>query len=162
MATVGAQTAYATDITAVQRVYYHQRRSFWYSWMLVMSTQLIGFSIGGIARRFLVAPASMSKLMNLGFKSNGAYQLSVWPNTLVSCALFNTLHSQSYAGIGEHEGMPREKYFTYAFIAAVVWCKFFQLALLLLVSQLPRYRAGVFVRGVKVSLHRNSLIQSVF
>ena len=31
------------------------------NWMLVMSTQLIGFSIGGIARRFLVAPPSMSR-----------------------------------------------------------------------------------------------------
>ena len=28
--------------------------------MLVMSTQLIGFSIGGICRRFLVNPPSMS------------------------------------------------------------------------------------------------------
>jgi hypothetical protein len=30
-------------------------------WMLVMSTQLIGFSLGGIMRRFLVLPPSMSK-----------------------------------------------------------------------------------------------------
>jgi len=80
MASVGAQSAYATDIIAVQRVYYHQRWSFLCkrsrfnsfpsflngdhfdldNWMLVMSTQLIGFSIGGVARRFLVAPPSMS------------------------------------------------------------------------------------------------------
>ncbi|KAF8154812.1 small oligopeptide transporter [Crassisporium funariophilum] len=104
MASVGAQSAYATDIVAVQRVYYHQAWSFGYNWMLVMSTQLIGFSIGGIARRFLVAPPSM-----------------IWPNTLVSCALFNTLHSQTYAGIGPHDGLSRERYFLYAFVAAVVW-----------------------------------------
>lgn len=104
MASVGAQTAYATDIFAVQRVYYNQYWSFAYQWMLVMSTQLIGFSIGGIARRFLVAPPSM-----------------IWPNALVSCALFNTLHSQSYAGIGRHEGISRERFFTYALTAAVVW-----------------------------------------
>ena len=30
-------------------------------WMLVMSTQLLGFSIGGILRRFLVQPPSMSE-----------------------------------------------------------------------------------------------------
>ena len=85
MATVGADSAYATDVVAVQQVYYHQnwgflckrspfdfRESFlnedhFYldSWMLVMSTQLMGFSIGGIARRFLVAPPSMS--MSLTF-----------------------------------------------------------------------------------------------
>lgn len=49
-----------TDIIAVQRVYYNQSFSFGYQWMLVMSTQLIGFSIGGLSRRFLVAPPSMS------------------------------------------------------------------------------------------------------
>ncbi|KAF8811268.1 small oligopeptide transporter [Phlegmacium glaucopus] len=104
MASVGAQSAYAVDIVAVQRFIYHQTWSFLYNWMLVMSTQLIGFSIGGVARRFLVAPPSM-----------------IWPNSLVSCALFNTLHSQTYAGIGTHDGPTREQYFLYAFIAAVIW-----------------------------------------
>ncbi|KAF8874423.1 OPT oligopeptide transporter protein-domain-containing protein [Infundibulicybe gibba] len=104
MAGVGAQSAYATDVIAVQRVFYHQSNSFAYQWMLVMSTQLIGFSIGGIARRFLVNPPSM-----------------IWPNTLVACALFNTLHSQSYAGVGQHEGISRERYFVYAFAGAAVW-----------------------------------------
>lgn len=85
MATVGAGSAYATDIIAVQSVYYQQHWSFLCkrlpfdlpqcflnekhfcldNWMLVMSTQLMGFSIGGIARRFLVAPPSMS--MSLTF-----------------------------------------------------------------------------------------------
>ncbi|KIK00651.1 hypothetical protein K443DRAFT_7500 [Laccaria amethystina LaAM-08-1] len=104
MASVGATSAYATDIIAVQRVYYGQSWNFSYQWLLVMSSQLIGFSIGGIARRFLVAPPSM-----------------IWPNALVSCALFNTLHSQTYVGIGEHDGISRERYFIYAFGAAVLW-----------------------------------------
>ncbi len=51
-----------TDIIAVQRVYYNQNWSFVYQWMLVMSTQLIGFSIGGVNRRFLVDSPSMSML----------------------------------------------------------------------------------------------------
>ncbi|KAL1705633.1 OPT oligopeptide transporter protein-domain-containing protein [Schizophyllum commune] len=104
MATVGAETAYATDIVAVQRVYYNQVWPFAYQWMLVMSTQLIGFSIGGVARRFLVAPPSM-----------------IWPNTLVSCALFNTLHSQSYAGVGQYGGISRERFFAFALGGAFVW-----------------------------------------
>lgn len=80
MASVGGRYAYAvraylcaehwvvltvrsqTDIVAVQHVYYNQSYSFLYQWMLVMSTQLIGFSIGGICRAFLVAPPSMSEL----------------------------------------------------------------------------------------------------
>ncbi|KAH8823463.1 small oligopeptide transporter, partial [Flagelloscypha sp. PMI_526] len=104
MATVGAVSAYATDIIAVQAVYYNQHWSFGYQWMLVVSTQLIGFSVGGIAKRFLVNPPSM-----------------IWPNTLVSCALFNTLHSQSYVGIGEREGMGRERFFYLGFLAAFLW-----------------------------------------
>ena len=88
MATVGSTSAYAvrvesnplslgfllmtaliqTDVLAVQRVYYGQNWSFLYQWMLVISTQLIGFSLGGIVKRFLVSPPSMSKLLSLSCK----------------------------------------------------------------------------------------------
>ncbi|KAI0688500.1 OPT oligopeptide transporter [Cytidiella melzeri] len=104
MATVGYQSAYATDIVAVQRVFYNQTYNFSYQWLLVMSTQLIGFSIGGIARRFLVQPPSM-----------------IWPTNLVTCTLFNTLHSQQYAGIGNRGGISRERFFTYGFICSFSW-----------------------------------------
>ncbi|KAN0078370.1 OPT oligopeptide transporter domain containing protein [Tylopilus felleus] len=104
MSTVGSGSAYATDIVAVQRVYYSQTYNFSYQWMLVMSTQLLGFSIGGILRRFLVQPPSM-----------------IWPANLVSCALFNTLHSQSYAGMGTRGGISRERFFLYAWAAGMIW-----------------------------------------
>jgi len=104
MATVGIGSAYATDIIAVQRVYYNQVYNFSYQWLVVMSTQLIGFSIGGVLRRFLVQPPSM-----------------IWPINLVSCALFNTLHSQQYAGIGSYGGISRERFFTYVFTGSFLW-----------------------------------------
>ncbi|KAH0835722.1 OPT oligopeptide transporter [Lanmaoa asiatica] len=104
MSTVGGGSAYATDIVAVQRVYYNQTYNFSYQWMLVMSTQLLGFSIGGILRRFLVQPPSM-----------------IWPVNLVTCALFNTLHSKSYVGMGTRGGISRERFFLYAWIAGVCW-----------------------------------------
>jgi OPT family small oligopeptide transporter len=104
MASVGATSAYATDIVAVQRVYYNQIYNFSYQWMVVMSTQLIGFSIGGIARRFLVQPPSM-----------------IWPANLVTCALFNTLHAQQYAGMGKRGGISRERFFLYCFIGSTSW-----------------------------------------
>ncbi|CAL1707442.1 unnamed protein product [Somion occarium] len=107
MGSVGYQSAYATDIIAVQRVYYNQIYNFSYQWMVVMSTQMIGFSIGGIARRFLVQPPSM-----------------IWPTNLVYCALFNTLHHQQYAGIGNRGGISRERFFLYAFIGSLVWFVF--------------------------------------
>ena len=90
--------------------------------MVVMSTQLIGFSIGGILRRFLVQPPSMSETQfcskELLLKSS---LLLVWPANLVNCALFNTLHSQTYAGIGTRGGISRERFFTYAFVGSVLW-----------------------------------------
>ena len=49
-----------TDIVAVQRLHYGKIYNFGYQFMVVMSTQLIGFSIGGIAKRFPVSPPSMS------------------------------------------------------------------------------------------------------
>ncbi len=52
-----------TEIIAVQRKFYGQDWSLAYQWLLVMSTQLIGFSMGGVAKRFLVSPPSMSKCL---------------------------------------------------------------------------------------------------
>uniref|UniRef100_A0A0W0FUN2 Putative small oligopeptide transporter n=1 Tax=Moniliophthora roreri TaxID=221103 RepID=A0A0W0FUN2_MONRR len=104
MASISAQSAYATQIIATQRVYYNQVFSFPFQWMLVMSTQLIGFSIGGITRRLLAEPPSM-----------------IWPNVLVLCAVFNTLHSQNYAGMGNFKGLSRELHFLYALLGATLW-----------------------------------------
>ncbi|KAG8844061.1 hypothetical protein FRB96_003294 [Tulasnella sp. 330] len=104
MANVGSGSAYATDIVAVQRVYYQQAWSFGYQWLIVMATQLIGFSIGGIMRRFLVSPPSM-----------------IWPANLVYCALFNTLHQKEYAGIGSRGGISRYRFFSYACLFSFCW-----------------------------------------
>ncbi|KIJ40174.1 hypothetical protein M422DRAFT_107595, partial [Sphaerobolus stellatus SS14] len=104
MATVAGQSAYATDLIAVQRVFYQQTWGFMYQWLIVMSTQLMGFSLGGIARRFLVAPPSM-----------------IWPANLVSCALFNTLHSQYFSGQGNRDGITRERFFLYVFLGSFFW-----------------------------------------
>jgi hypothetical protein len=39
----------------------------------------------------------------------------VWPYNLVTCALFNTLHTQQYSGVGSRGGFSREKFFYVAF-----------------------------------------------
>lgn len=69
-----------------------------------MSTQLIGFSIGGICRRFLVSPPSM-----------------IWPSNLVSAALFNTLHAQETSGTQGRGGISRERFFAYVFVGYAVY-----------------------------------------
>ncbi|THH07611.1 hypothetical protein EW146_g9262 [Bondarzewia mesenterica] len=141
MAGVGAQSAYAvrpfislhvdeladvhppqqTDIIAVQRVYYNQTYNFGYQWLVVMSTQLIGFSIGGICKRFLVSPPSM-----------------IWPANLVTCALFNTLHHSHTAGSGARGGISRERFFVYVFVGYVCYIRFFSTA------SRPRLRVSFF------------------
>ncbi|KAI0250494.1 OPT oligopeptide transporter protein-domain-containing protein [Lactifluus subvellereus] len=99
MADICSVPAYATGIIAVQRVYYNQHPNFVYQWLLVMSTQLIGFSISGIYKRILVAPPSM-----------------IWPENLSAAALFNTLHAQETTGTRGQHGISRDRFFTYIFI----------------------------------------------
>jgi OPT family oligopeptide transporter len=69
MANVVAGGAYATDIIAAQRLFYQQYWGATYQLALVVSTQMFGFSLAGICRRFLVWPSSM-----------------IWPATLVNTA----------------------------------------------------------------------------
>ena len=95
MANVVVGGAYATDIVATQRVFYGQQLGWSYQIMLILSTQIIGFSLGGLLRKFLVWPSSM-----------------IWPGALVNCALFNTLH-KSY-GTVDRRHMSREKFFLIA------------------------------------------------
>jgi OPT oligopeptide transporter protein len=64
-----------------------------------MSTQLIGFAIGGICKRILVAPPSM-----------------IWPDNLVIAALLNTLHTQETLGTRSHGGISCHRLFTYVFV----------------------------------------------
>ena len=72
-----------------------------------MSTQLIGYSIGGICKRFLVDPPSM-----------------IWPATLAVTALFNTLHSLETSGAQGVKGISRERFFTYVFIGYFFYSQF--------------------------------------
>lgn len=73
-----------------------------------MSTQLIGFSIGGICKRFLVAPPSM-----------------IWPSNLVTAAIFNTLHAQDTSGSHARGGISRERFFSYVFFGYIIYSQFF-------------------------------------
>ena len=52
---------------------------------------------------------------------NSHVRISVWPANLVTCALFNTLHQQVYAGMGSRGGISREKFFFFGFLASTCW-----------------------------------------
>ncbi|KAG5980805.1 hypothetical protein E4U43_006699 [Claviceps pusilla] len=79
MAAAGSAYSYAIEILLAQEVFYKQRFGWGFQTLLIISTQAMGFGIAGIARRFLVWPASM-----------------VWPANLVTCAVMHALH--------KHEG----------------------------------------------------------
>ena len=67
----------------------------------MLATQLTGFGIAGLARRFLVRPASM-----------------VWPQNLVACTLLNTLHAEEDNQSG---GITRYKFFMFTAVAAFIY-----------------------------------------
>ncbi|KAJ8517514.1 hypothetical protein ONZ45_g5328 [Pleurotus djamor] len=91
MANVAVGSPYAMNAIVVSEVFYEIHLGFWFNLVLVLATQLTGFGLAGLCRRFLVWPASM-----------------VWPQNLVACALLNTLHAEDDEGTG---GVSRYKYF---------------------------------------------------
>ncbi|KAJ7129141.1 OPT oligopeptide transporter [Mycena epipterygia] len=86
--------AYATDVLATQQMYYNQILPWSYQILLVLGTQVFGFSLGGMLRQFVVWPSSM-----------------IWPGALVNSALFNTLH-KNY-GKRDRGHMTRERFVWY-------------------------------------------------
>ncbi|KAI0521179.1 OPT-domain-containing protein [Xylaria bambusicola] len=69
--------AFATDIIVEQTQFYKQEVGIVYQLLLTLSTQILGYTFAGLARRFLVRPSGM-----------------IWPGTLMSAAMFTTLHRE--------------------------------------------------------------------
>lgn len=69
--------AFATDVIVEQTQFYNQPAPIIYQILLTISTQVLGYGFAGLARRFLVRPSGM-----------------IWPGTLMSAAMFGTLHRQ--------------------------------------------------------------------
>lgn len=101
MANVTAGGAFATDTILAQRVYYGVHTSASYQIFVTIGSQLLGFSLAGIARRYLVWPSAM-----------------IWPGALVNCSLFTTLH-KSYGHKDRH--ISRQRFFLYAMAIGFVW-----------------------------------------
>lgn len=98
MASCGAGTAYAVDVIVIQRVFYYQDFGFLANLLLILTTQLVGYGMAGILRRYLVYPAAM-----------------VWPSNLVMVALFNTLHTRETLAPGQ---WTRQKFFAVFSVAS--------------------------------------------
>ncbi|KAG0247617.1 hypothetical protein BG011_001172, partial [Mortierella polycephala] len=77
-------TAYAVDITVIQKVWYKEDFGFLANFLLILCTQMVGYGMAGVLRRYLVYPAAM-----------------IWPANLVQVALFNTLHKDEELAPGQ-------------------------------------------------------------
>lgn len=71
----GNGNAYAVDIVTIMRQFYGVNVSFLASFLLIATTQILGYGFAGLLRKYLVEPANMW-----------------WPYNLVYVSLFRTLH----------------------------------------------------------------------
>ncbi|CAB4424935.1 unnamed protein product [Rhizophagus irregularis] len=94
----GGGSAYATDIISIQELFYHHSINFGQGFLLLMSTQIIGYGLAGFLRKYLVHPPSM-----------------IWPSNLVIASVYNTLHGS------KSEARDRLRIFVIAFLIMFVW-----------------------------------------
>ena len=95
--------AFATDVIVEQSKFYHQNPSVTYQLLLTISTQILGYSFAGLTRRYLVRPPSM-----------------IWPGTLMSTAMFTTMHSSENKSANGWI-ISRWKFFLFAWSGAFAW-----------------------------------------
>ncbi|KAJ8058768.1 hypothetical protein OCU04_011757 [Sclerotinia nivalis] len=78
MASVSFSAVYATDVLLAQIAFYNQDFGLVFQVLLVMSTQLIGYGITGMLRKYLVYRTAM-----------------IWPTNLVSVTLMNAMYENN-------------------------------------------------------------------
>ncbi|XP_022772273.1 oligopeptide transporter 2-like [Durio zibethinus] len=100
-AAFGGGTAYAISIVNIVRAFYHRKISFLASWILVITTQVLGYGWAGVIRKFVVEPAQMW-----------------WPSSLVQVSLFRAMHEK------DGSRMSRGKFFLIALVCSFSWYVF--------------------------------------
>uniref|UniRef100_A0A2C9U1Q6 Uncharacterized protein n=1 Tax=Manihot esculenta TaxID=3983 RepID=A0A2C9U1Q6_MANES len=97
----GGGAAYAISIIDIIMAFYHRKISFLAGWILVITTQVLGYGWAGIMRKFVVDPAQMW-----------------WPISLVQVSLFRALHEK------DDNRISRGKFFLIALICSFSWYLF--------------------------------------
>lgn len=95
--------AFATDVIVEQTKFYKQDLGIWYQILLTLSTQILGYTFAGLTRQWLVYPGGM-----------------IWPGTLMSTAMFTTLHGEENKPANGWK-ISRWKFFIVVFIGAFTW-----------------------------------------
>lgn len=102
MANAATGPAYALNFTVASEKFYGIRQGLAFDFLLLLTTQLIGFGMAGICRKYLVWPAAL-----------------IWPQNLVFCTLLNTLHAED--DDETNGGVSRFRFFTYVMGGAFLW-----------------------------------------
>ncbi|KAI0344144.1 glutathione transporter [Trametopsis cervina] len=102
MVNVSWQTSYSASVVILQRVSYAQDLSYGYKILLALSSNFMGVALAGLYRGLLIWPASM-----------------IYPGTLVSSSLMNTMHRAW--GKQERNHISRSKVFTLVTLGATIW-----------------------------------------
>ncbi|GAB2219394.1 hypothetical protein Droror1_Dr00007029 [Drosera rotundifolia] len=97
-AAFGNGNAYAVGIIDIIKAFYYRNISFLAGWLLVITTQVLGYGWAGLMRKYVVEPAHMW-----------------WPGTLVQVSLFRALHEK------ESERMSRAKFFVIVLVCSFAW-----------------------------------------
>ncbi|KAL3538732.1 hypothetical protein ACH5RR_002098 [Cinchona calisaya] len=97
----GNGPAYAVGIIDIILAFYKRKISLLAGWLLVITTQVLGYGWAGLLRKYVVEPAHMW-----------------WPSTLVQVSLFRALHEK------DARRMSRAKFFVIALICSFSWYLF--------------------------------------
>ncbi|KAI3445818.1 hypothetical protein Pfo_002483 [Paulownia fortunei] len=94
----GNGSAYAVGIVTIVKAFYGRNISFLAGWLLIITTQVLGYGWAGLLRKYVIEPAHMW-----------------WPGTLVQVSLFRALHEK------DEQRMSRAKFFLIALICSFSW-----------------------------------------
>ncbi|GMN44352.1 hypothetical protein TIFTF001_013549 [Ficus carica] len=97
----GAGTVYATHILTAVKLLYKRKLTFLPAFIVMLTTQILGFGWAGIFRKYLVEPPEMW-----------------WPSNLVQVSLFRALHEKEKRVKG---GTSRTQYFLIVLICSFAY-----------------------------------------
>ena len=95
---ISASVAYASGslVAITSPVYWNQDYGAGFSFLYLLTTQMLGFGLAGLARRWLVYPAAL-----------------IWPAALPSTVLFRSLHEPQEKSTVNGWSMSRYRFFAY-------------------------------------------------
>ncbi|CAH8275128.1 unnamed protein product [Arabidopsis lyrata] len=97
----GAGSVYATHILSAIKLYYKRPLPFLPAFLVMITTQILGFGWAGLFRKHLVEPGEMW-----------------WPSNLVQVSLFGALHEKEKKSRG---GMSRTQFFLIVLVASFAY-----------------------------------------